>query len=373
MNIEAIRELFPVVKKWIYFNNAVTSPLNLRASVAMNEAMEDMKVNGVVYYGTWIKIVEELRENLATLLNANKDNIAIIRNYIEGLGIVANGYNWKEGNNIILSDLEFEPLIYHWLGLASRGVEVKFAPSRDEKIFIEDIIHGVNQQTRMIILSHVQYLNGYKITFPELAAFCKEKDILLVAEGSHSLGSLQFDVQKEAVDVLIASGNKWLLGPEGCGLLYLSHKAMEKLPSTTIGWRSADYDEDTTDYPIKFYESARKYEPSGLSILSVYGFNASIKFLLEIGIPQIENRIIELSTYLANKLREKNYELNSELTKERMSGIVGFHSKILTAKNICAKLMRHKVVVSEKRNHVRASVHFYNTEEEIDQFIKLLE
>jgi selenocysteine lyase/cysteine desulfurase len=373
MNIEAIRELFPVVKKWIYFNHAISSPLNVRTLGAMNEAMEDMSVNGVVHYSTWVKIAEELRENCAVLLKTSRDNIAIIRNYMEGLSIVANGYNWKEGDNIILSDLEFEPLIYHWLGLASKGVEVKFVQSRDEMINIEDVIKGVDERTRMIILSQVQYLNGYRISLSELTQFCREKDILLVAEGSHSAGALDIDVNQEGIDVFIASGNKWLLGPEGSGILYLSHKAMEKLPSTTIGWRSADYGEDSTDYPIKFYESARKYEPSGLSMLSVYGFNASIKLLLEIGMPNIEKRILDLTAHLITKLKEKGYEIKSKLARERMSGVVGFHSKIISARDICANLLKNKVVVSEKRNLVRVSVHVYNTQEEINQFVSFLE
>ena len=108
-------------------------------------------------------------------------------------------------------------------------------------------------------------------------------------------------------------------------------------------------------------------------MLSVYGFNASIKLLLETEPALIENRILELSTYLTNKLKEKKYELDSEIVKERMSGIVSFHSKILTAKDICAKLLKSRIVVSEKRNHVRACVHFFNTEEEINQFVSLLE
>ncbi len=373
MNIEKIRELFPITRKWVYFNHLIGSPLNNKVIEAINEAIEDMKLNSVMHYSNWVKKVEELRDNIAMLINADRDHIAIINNYVQGLNIVSNGYDWKEEDTVILSNVEYESLVYHWLNLASKGVIVKFVSSKDDKISIEDIKKAVDDKTKMIILSHVQFINGYRISYEELSKFCKERNILLIAECTQSLGALEFNVKREGVDVVIASGNKWLLGPEGCGIMYLSDNAMDKLPSTTIGWRSADFGEDSSNYPIKFYESARKYEPSGISIMGVYGLNAAIKLILEIGIKNIEDRIISLSSYLSNKLLEKKYELYSDLNKDKMSGIVSFYSKLIQAKDIKNKLLGHNIAVAEKRNYTIASLHFYNTEEEIDKIISILE
>jgi selenocysteine lyase/cysteine desulfurase len=373
MNIQEIRELFPVVKKWVYMNHIIGSPLCLKVVEEMKEAIEDMELNGVLHYSNWIKKVEELRENAALLLNADKEHIAIINNYIQGLSIVSNGYDWKEEDTVILSNVEYESLVYNWLNLASKGVVVKFVSSKEDKIAIEDIMKAVDKNTRMVILSHVQFVNGYRMSFEELSRFCKDKDILLIAECTHSLGGLEFDIKKEGVDIVIASGNKWLMGPEGCGIMYLSSRAMEKLPATTIGWRSADFGEDSSSYPIKFYESARKYEPSGISIAGVYGLNAAIKLILEIGIKNIENRVLDLSEYLTKRLLEKKYSIYSDVNPEKMSGIVSFYSKLMNAKEIRNKLLRHNVAIAEKRNYAIASLHFYNTEEEIDKMVSLLE
>mgnify|MGYP005839978001 CR=1 FL=1 len=373
MNIGEIRELFPVVKRWVYFNHIIGSPVNTKVADAINEALEDMKNNGMLHYTEWIKKVEELRENVALLLNASKDNIAIINNYIQGLGIVSNGYDWKEEDTVILSNVEYESLVYNWLNLASKGVIVKFVSSKEDKVSIEDIIKAIDSNTRVVILSHVQFINGYRVSFEELSRYCRDKGILLIAECTHSLGAFEFDVKREGVDVVIASGNKWLMGPEGCGIMYLSDRAMEKLPATTIGWRIADFGEDSSNYPIKFYESARKYEPSGISITGVYGLNAAIKLILEIGIKNIESRLLDLSVYLTNRLSEKKYELYSDTDKNKISGIVSFYSKIIQSKDIRSKLFKHNIAIAEKRNYAIVSLHFYNTEEEIDRMISVLE
>lgn len=373
MNIKELRDLFPITQKWIYFNHAVSSPLNLKALSAMSEILEDMMNNGVANLGIWIKNIEETRESVASLLNASKDNIGFIRNYVEGLSLIAKGFNWSIGDNVLLLDMELEPITYNWLNLGSEGVEVKFIPTREGKVSLEEIINVVDSNTRMIILSHVQYLTGYRLYFSDLAAYCKEKDILLVVEGSNSVGALNVDVQKESFDVLIASGNKWLLGPEECGIIYLSQRAMEKLTSTTVSWRVAEFGQDSSDYPIKFYESARRFEPSGLSVISIYGLRASLRLITEIGIDQIEKRILSLSTYLANKLKEKNYDVHSELEPGKMSGIISFSSKVIPSKEILYKMMKSKIIISEKRGYIIISLHYYNTEDEIDKFITLLE
>ncbi|OGF67362.1 MAG: hypothetical protein A2Y62_06230 [Candidatus Fischerbacteria bacterium RBG_13_37_8] len=373
MNIEKIRELFPVIKEWIYFNHATGSPLTIKTMEAMNEVLEDMKLHGVMHYTNWVKKVEELRENVAQLINADKERVAIITNYIQGVNIVSNGYDWKEEDTVVLSNAEYESLIYNWLNLASKGVIVKFVSSTDDRVAVEDIMKAVDKYTRMIILSHVQYNNGHRVSFKELSAFCKERDILLVAEGTHSLGAINFNVEQEGVDVLIASGNKWLLGPEGCGILYLSDKALEKLPATTIGWRNADYGEDSSAYPIRFYESARKYEPSGLSMIGVYGLNAAVQLLLETGMLEIEKRVLDLSSHLVAQLQKKNYEIYGSVERDKMSGIVSFYNKLIPAKDIRNTLLKHNIAVAEKRNYVVAGLHFYNTEEEINKMISLLE
>lgn len=373
MNIKELRDLFPITQKWIYFNHAVSSPLNLRALSAMSEIMEDMMNNGVANLGIWIKNIEETRESVASLLNASKDSIGFIRNYVEGLSLIAKGFNWSIGDNVLLLDMELEPITYNWLNLGSEGVEVKFIPTREGKVSLEEIINVVDSNTRMIILSHVQYLTGYRLYFSDLAAYCKEKDILLVVEGSNSVGALNVDVQKESFDVLIASGNKWLLGPEECGIMYLSQRAMEKLTSTTVSWRVAEFGQDSSDYPIKFYESARRFEPSGLSVISIYGLRASLRLIAEIGIDQIEKRILSLSTFLANKLKEKNYDVHSELEAGKMSGIISFSSKVIPSKEIFYKMLKSKIIISEKRGYIIISLHYYNTEDEIDKFISLLE
>lgn len=373
MDIKELRELFPITQKWIYFNHAISSPLNIKAVSAMSEVMEDMMNNGMVNYASWIKHIEETRENVAALLNTNKDHIGFIRNYVEGLSLVSKGYNWSIGDNVLLLDVELEPITYNWLNLASEGVEIKFIPTQKGRVSYEDIINVVDSNTKMIILSYVQYLSGYRLSFSELSNYCKEKDILLVIEGSNCLGALNVDVQKENFDILIASGNKWLMGPEGSGIIYFSPRAMEKLTSTSVSWRVAEFGQDSSDYPIKFYESARRFEPSGLSIISLSGLKASLKIIADMGIQEIEKRILKLASLLTEKLIKKNYEVHSEKVPEKMSGIVSFSSKVIPSKDICGKMLRNKIILSEKHGYAIVSLHCYNTEEEIDKFISLLE
>ena len=228
MDIETIRREFPVVEKHLFFDHARVAPLPRRVREAIEAFVKDATEEGTANYPEWTKEVERTRSSFAKLIGAGDDEVAFIKNTSEGISIVANGIDWKEGDNVVIPDIEFPANVYPWMNLKSRGVEVRFAKSVRGRVPFEQIRMQVSDRTRVISVSSVEANSGFRNDLAALGEFCKEKDILFCVDAIQSLGVLPMDVKQYQIDFLAADGHKWLLSLEGLGGFYISKEALDK-------------------------------------------------------------------------------------------------------------------------------------------------
>jgi selenocysteine lyase/cysteine desulfurase len=367
------RDEFPVTEKWIYLNHASTGPLPRRSVKAINDFLKEISECGDTVEEKWFKTVENTRKLAADLIGSSPDEVAITRSTSEGLFFIVFGLDWKPGDVILTAVGEFPANVYPWLSLIDKGVVVKFIPLEGNRLKFEDIERFLSERVRLVSLSFVEYLSGQRIDVVEIGRLLKERGIFFGVDAIQGLGCLEFNVKEAGVDFLSAGGSKWLLSPQGTGIFYLSEGLFELIKTSHLGWRSVRNFQDYMNYDPTPREDIRRFEYCTYNFSGIYGMEASLKLLLEVGIEKIERRVIHLTDLLEEKLRRKGYRIISPRERdEDKSGIVTFLPKNGDAEALAGLLREIHISVSARGGYIRVSPHFYNTEEEILKFVELL-
>ena len=367
------RAEFPVTKSYIYMNHAGVAPISSRVRDAMMGFVEDATVNGAVNVETWVETAEMCRSVAAQLINADSTEIAFMKNTTQGILIVANGIDWREGDNVVTTAVEFPANVYPWWSLKERyGVETRMAPEREGRIRLDDIVAAIDERTRVVTISHVEFASGYRNDIKTLGKICRERDIWFVVDAIQSLGAIEVDVKLSYVDILAADGHKWLLAPEGAAIFYCADEKRERLINTNVGWSSVVNPRDFLNYDLTQKPDATRFEEGSYNSVGLYGLNAAIELLLEVGVSTIETHILQLTIALIEGLESKGYRVITPKADSERAGIVVFESDQHTPIELYELLHEQKIITAERGSGLRVSPHFYNTESEITHLLEVL-
>jgi cysteine desulfurase/selenocysteine lyase len=363
---------FPITASKTFLAHAAMSPFSRRISEAITEYVQRVSTEGQWEY-LYVKLETEARRYAAELLGANEEEIAFVSSTSLGLSLVASGLSLGNGDNIIVADGDFPSNIYPWLNLQSRGVQVKFIPrNKDGIVTLKDISNLVDNNTRLVSVSTVNYVTGFKIDVSSIGAYLHQRDILFCLDAIQSLGV--FPIDTTYVDFLASGANKWLMGPVGIGILYIKKKNLSLLNPILAGWKCVQDSKNYNSYNLCFLESAKRFEPGCVSIMGLVGLHAALGLLLEIKIENIADRLTKLRQLLVPSLREKGYDVFGSDNPECSSGITSFSSQQLDIPKLRDMLDAKGFVVSlrdglDGSKCIRVAPHFYNTEEEILRFL----
>jgi selenocysteine lyase/cysteine desulfurase len=370
--IEKARSYFPYLKnKIIYFNHASTGPITTivkdRIESFLKERSED-KIDD--YYG-FKDVADKTKVMIGEMINCNEDRIAFLDNTTNGIIWLAQGIEWKAGDRIILNDVEFPANVYPFLQLKEKGVEIDFIKSTNGIVTAEEIINSIHPRTKLISISFVQFLSGYRIDLEKIGKICKEKGIIFSVDAIQGLGAVRLDVEKFNIDFLASGTQKWLLGLQGLAFIYVRTELQDKMKSAPIGWLAVKDAWNLLDFDLTTKETAERFQPGTLNNLGIYAFNSSMKLFKEFGFDEIEKQVISNSKYFIDELVKIGY--NSpvlSLPEKHLSGIVSFRSE--NAQKIFDILSQKKIVCSLREGYIRFAPHFYNTKQEIDFVVDTL-
>ena len=371
MDWTALRSEFPVTRRWAFFDHAAVAPLSARAQAAFHEYAADLAENGDVNERRWLERIEQVRGFTAKLINADPLDIAFIKNTSEGIGIVAEGFPWQADDNVVIAEEEYPANVYPWMNLSSRGVEVRRIPSRGNRILIDDIRNAFDARTRILSISSVEFSSGFRNDLDALGALCRERGVHFFVDAIQNLGVQPFDVQRTPIDFLAADGHKWLLGPEGAGILYIRRELVDKLHPVGVGWNSVVGARDFSRIDFRLKTHAGRWESGSLNVAGISAMGASMEMLLEIGVENVRRRVEELTDYLCAGAEKAGLAVFSSRTGGDKSGIVS-----LIVRGDVRDCVRHckeeGIVIKQRAGRLRVSPHCYNTQEEIDRLIALL-
>lgn len=371
--IDKWRSEFPVTDTFVYMNHAGVAPLSKRVMEAMVGFVQDATVNGAVNVDSWVETAEICRSAAAQLINADASEIAFMKNTTQGILLAANGIDWKEGDNVVTTAVEFPANVYPWWSLNERfGVETRMVPEHDGRIDLDDLAVFIDNRTRVVTISHVEFASGFRNDLKAIGEICRERDIWFVVDAIQSLGVIEVDVKSCDIDILAADGHKWLLAPEGAAIFYCAKDKLDRLINTNVGWSSVINPREFLDYDLTQKPDATRFEEGSYNTTGLYGLNAAIDLLCEVGISTIEGRVLELTSKLIKGLEDKGYRVATPKDDAERAGIVIFESGTRTPEDIVERLQDNNIVTADRGSGVRVSPHFYNTEAEIIQLLEVL-
>jgi selenocysteine lyase/cysteine desulfurase len=370
---EAIRALFPVTRNYVYLNHSAVSPLSVPVRQAMTGLVNDLTENGAVNYEEWQAATKQVRADAARLVNARPHQIAFMRNTSSAISTIANGIDWKQGDNVVTCNIEFPANIYPWMRLgAHRGVELRMVRERDGRIDPDELLGLADHRTRVITISWVQFSSGYRIDLSHIGRFCREREIIFVVDAIQGLGGLQLDVEACSVDAFAADAHKYLLGPEGIALLYVSDRALQHIHPTDVGWTSVIDAANYLEYDLAYREGALRFECGTLNTVGAYGLGAAIRLFLDTGLSAIEDYLMGLSGYLAAGLEERGYKVYGPRNPVECSAVTTCTHARHTPSEIYSRLKSKGIITAPRVGRLRISPHFYNTREDIDLLLRAL-
>jgi cysteine desulfurase/selenocysteine lyase len=367
MDIKEIRSLFPITKETIYLNSASQAPLN----TLVHDKLQAHIQSELNFLGKKGFNRDDIRIPLSKLLGGSPEEYALTTSTGVGLGTIAQGIDFKKGDNIILPEKEHWNNSFPWLNLESLGVEIRFAKlNEDASIDPEAIEELIDHNTRVVAVAAVRFNSGFRPNLSKIGKIAHSKNALFIVDAAQGAGMIPIDVVKDGIDIMAGCGFKWLLGMHGTGFLYVSNRVVKKMQPVLPGMYAAAIAYDTLSY----YEDARKFETGTLAYPLFHAWSAGLELLLSIGIQSVYKKAIENTTLIINGLLKKNYNITTPLkNKEERTAIVHFNaSSFIKTKTLFSKLTAHKVIVTLQEENIRVSPNFFTSKEEIEVFLSLI-
>jgi len=366
MNSSDVRELFPITRKWLYFNASSLSPYCTPVLLALEKFKKERMDNGSLHFDDWYEDIEVGRELAAKITGGNVSEIALTKNTSEGINLVALLLDWKKGDNVVLSEMDFPANIYPFLNLEKKGVEVRYIKSNSATILPEDVEREIDENTKLVSLSHVFFNNGFRIDIEKIGEICQKNGTHFHVDATQSLGVVPTDVKKAKVDFLSVGAYKWLLSPLGSGFVYINSKFLDHSP--ILGWLSVKDPLSLNVHDYEILDSAGRFEVGNPDVGAFLGMRAALELIDSIGVEKIEKKVLSLSSMLTEELTNSGFETSSDFEDENRSGIVSFNNFGITKED----LIKNKIIATV-RDYIRLSPHIYNTEDEIEEVVKIIE
>jgi len=362
INWSEIRQRFPVTERVAYLNSAAAGPVSMASQAAAAGYYEKMMRDGDVHWNRWLADREAVRKKVATYINAEPEEIAFTTNTSQGMNVIIDAL--EDRGAVISSELEFPVTTLPWM---NRRIPVHLLPPVDGEMRIEDVQAAMTHDTGVIALSHVQFSNGLR-TNPEALGDIKGRHALVI-NAAQSAGAFAVDVKRMKIDALSSTGHKWLLSGYGSGFVYLSRELLDRTLPRSIGWLSVDDPfEMRNDEFRPRHDTAARVELGCPHFAGIFSLGASLDLINEIGIENIQARVLELNRFLTSCLAENGWQVLSPIQNEELRS-----AETLVACDEPGKVVRHLfrrgVIVTEKPEGIRVATHFFNNEDEIEQLI----
>ena len=371
-NLPLYRSWFPFLSTGtVWLNHAATSPLSTRVNDALARYLAGRTMGPIDMFVPTLPTVVHAKENLGRLISADPKRIGFVMNTSDGLNILAEGLSWKSGDRILLNDQEFPSNVVPFLNLRRFGVEIDFIKTVNGAVTPEDVEQMLTPRTRLLSISFVQFLSGYKADLHAIGELCKRQGVIFSVDAIQGLGAAPLDAQAMQIDFLSCGGTKWLMGTLGLGFIFLTEALQQQIQQTFIGWTSnKDFFSNFFQYRIDPDPSARRFENGTQNYLGITALHASTSTLLEVGIENIRGHLFSLTDMLLAIADEEGLALATPHDREHRAGIVTF--AVPSADKIFAHLQEKHIIVSLREGLLRVAPHFYSNADDVGRFREAL-
>jgi selenocysteine lyase/cysteine desulfurase len=365
---------FPVREHSLYLDHAAVCPLAKPVAEAMRRRITEQEETGYDNYRQWRNNHLSCRHLGSQLIGCDPDDISIIRSTSEGLSLIAEGLDLAPDDEVLVGNEEFAANVSPWLGLARRGVKIVRFQQPDGRIDPQVVEKHMAQRTRVLAVSWVAFHSGWIAPLAQLGRLCRDREILLVVDAIQGLGVLPMHMSALGVDAVVADGHKWLLGPEGAGLMATTPELRSRLHPVISGWRNIAL--EPHDYFLQrlvLHEDGRRFEAGAANDIGVAGLAAGLDLIAAVEQENIQARIETLSRLLTRILIAHGWDVYSPGSGHPIAGIVAARHPGISPVEVLRRLRERRVVVSARQGNVRFSPHFYTTRGELEALDRILE
>ena len=370
--LRAFRELFPVTRRYVYLNHASNGSLATPVVRAMSGYIERCSLHGEVPYPEAEAVVEDCRVQAGLLMGVRADEIAFVKNTSAGAIIAIGSIEWQYGDNLVMMKDAFPTNTYPFHYLLPH-VEKRYVTSVELAQGPECIFRLVDRHTRAIAIDWVHFLNGVRADIAAVAAFCRTRAIHVLVDAMQGLGAVDQSFGELGIDFVYAGGGKWLLGPQGSGILYVNAAILPKLKPANLGWLSAqweDFNDIYTQKPMK--PGASRFEEGTKNYIGIYGLCESLRILNQAGRATVAERVRAHVRLLRRLLGQTGFETRTPDDPQRHAGVIDACKPGADMSALFARLKEQGFICSLRENRLRLAPHFYNTQDELERFCAVL-
>ncbi|WP_269584106.1 aminotransferase class V-fold PLP-dependent enzyme [Roseibium sp. Sym1] len=382
IDLDRVRRETPGCEAFIHFDNAGASPMPEPVFRSVTGHLDaERAVGGYEAERRAKPALDSFYTGIARLLNAGPDEIAFAENATRAWDMAVYALPLKEGDRVITHGSEYASNMLAFLQLAARwGIGIDIAPSDESgQIDVAALDRLVTSRTKVIALTHVPTQGGLVNPAEEVGAIARKHGLIYVLDACQSVGQIDIDVSKIGCDILTCTGRKYLRGPRGTGFLYIGRRLAERLDPPFIDLHSAVW---TGERRYDMASGARRFENYESNVAGRIGLAKAVDYSLAIGLPDIEARVSDLAATLRRELaRLPGIDVHD--LGDRKCGIVTFSAEGLDPFDLRSALFQRNISTSvSTAEHAlldlgrrgtgpinRASVHYFNTEQEIDRFL----
>lgn len=365
---------FPIRESCLYLDHAAVCPLPFPVASAMRQRITDQEQTGYANSDQWRNAQMSCRHLGGQLMGCDPEDISIIGSTSHGLSLIAEGLDWTSGDEILVGEEEFAANVAPWLNLQNRGVRVVRFRQPDGRVDPTAVAEAITDKTRLLSVSWVAFHSGWIAPLAQLAALCREHDVHMVVDAIQGLGVLPMDLGAFGVDAVVADGHKWLLGPEGAGIMAVTPEFRAQLRPVISGWRNIQREPGSFFlHRLEHLEDGRRFEPGATNDVGIAGLSAALDLLINVGPENIRARVEMLTRLLTRILIAHGWDVFSPGSGQPIAGIVAARHPGVPPKEAAKRLHGRKVVCSVRQGCVRFSPHFYTTKGELEAFDTILE
>lgn len=363
------RDQFPVKERFVYLNHAAVAPLARPAAEAMKWLADDALLHGSAHYDEWLAAYDGVRRSTARLIDADPAEIAVVKNTSEGIAMVVQGIDWRAGDRMVAFKEEFPANYLPWKKLEERGVRITWRSIHDPLERLEEAARGA----RLLAISFVNYLSGHRVDLEQIGEICRRHGCFFFVDAIQGLGAFPLSVRTAHIDAMSADGHKWLLGPEGCGVLYVRREVQDEVEPVELGWTNFARYADYAARDLTLRPDAGRYECGTLNTIGIFGLRASVDFLLEVSVERIAPVVQALADRIADGVKARGYEVLAQRAGDSGAGIVSFQKDGKDARQIVRTLRERNIIAAPRQGWVRVSPHFYVGLDGVDALLSALD
>ncbi len=364
---------FPVRDHCLYLDHAAVAPLPRRVAAAMRRRIEEQERSGASHWEKWHVSELGVRCLAADLIRCSPSDVSLVRSTSEGLSLVAQGFPWRAGDEVLVGAEEFAANVAPYLALSQRGVTVRRFPTPEGRVRAEAVAEAITPRTRVVAISWVSFHTGWVAEVGDVVEVARGVDAMVVLDAIQGLGVLPATFDELGVDALVADGHKWLLAAEGLGVMVTRPRLRAKLAPVLAGWRNVCRPAGSFFLErLDCHEDGRRFEPGSAPSVLVAGLEAALDLLLEAGLPAVHHRVTTNARAITNLLLELGWSVVSPGSPHPIAGIVAARHPFLPPEEVVRRLRARSIHVSARQGLVRFSPHFYTTAGELDALGKIL-